>query len=214
MRGAMLLAAMMVCMVGTARAAGDTAQDAPPDAVVHELRTTDNPHFKAVEDKARALVTPLSQSQMQDLYILRDGYGLIRSVEIVQRDIGRAVRLCGEDNPAMKDEMDGRFKSWRDAVEPVLDDRMAALKKAVDTQTFAKPAQIRDYFDALDDAAIYAEKKFDKRVITSPDACRSLLDSLDESQDQVAELMKELRVPEPSAAEDAPAADADGDAAE
>ena len=207
MRGAILLMAAVFVACSAAYAADETGQQAPTDPVVQELRTTDNPHFKAVEDRARALVAPLSQPEMQELYILRDGYGLIRSLEIVQRDIGRAARLCGEDNPDMKDKMDDRFKKWQAAVDPVLDEKMAALNEAVDKQGFAKPSQIRDYFKALDDAAIYAEKKFDKRVITSPNACESLLESMDESQDRVADLMKELRVRGPAPAEQAPEED-------
>ena len=88
---------------------------------------------------------------------------------------------------------------------------MTALQKAIDTQTYTQPAKIRGYFKALDDAALYAEKKFDKRVITTEDACKSLLQSMDGTEENVAGIMSELKVPgEKKAAPDgAPAPKAD-----
>jgi hypothetical protein len=177
---------------------GGATKPAPqkPDPVVEELRDKeDNPHIAKVEQKARELVAPLSQPQMQDLFLLREGYGLIRSVEIVQRDIGRAVRLCGEDNPDLKGPMEARYKKWTGTVDPVLKGKMTALQTAIDTQTYAQPAKIRSYFKALDDAAIYAEKKFDKRVITTEEACKSLLQSMDGTEEKVAGIMGDLNVP-------------------
>ena len=185
---------------------------AKPDPVIDELRDKEgNPHIAKVEQKARELVAPLTQPQMQDLFLLREGYGLIRSVEIVQRDIGRAVRLCGEDNPDLKGPMEARYKKWTGTVDPVLKEKMTALQKAIDTQTYTQPAKIRGYFKALDDAALYAEKKFDKRVITTEDACKSLLQSMDGTEENVAGIMSELKVPgEKKAAPDgAPAPKAD-----
>lgn len=184
----------------------------PPDPVMEELRDKENnPHIAKVEQKARELVAPLSQPQMQDVFLLREGYGLIRSVEIVQRDIGRAVRLCGEDNPDLKGPMDARYKKWTSTVDPVLKQKMAALQKAIDTQTYTQPQKIRAYFKALDDAAIFAEKKFDKRVITTEEACKSLLQSMDGTEENVAGIMSELKVPgeKKAEAEDTPAKKAD-----
>jgi hypothetical protein len=172
------------------------AEPKKPDPVVEELRDKDgNPHIAKVEQKARELIAPLTQPQMQDLYLLREGFGLIRSVEIVQRDIGRAVRLCGEDNPDLKGPMEARYKKWTGKVDPVLKSKMTALQKAIDTQTYTQPAKIRSYFKSLDDAAIYAEKKFDKRVITTEEACKSLLQSMDGTEENVAGIMSELKVP-------------------
>ncbi len=180
----------------------------PADPVVQELRSAENPHIARVEQKARELTAPLSQPQMKTVLALRESYGLIRSVEIVQRDIGRAVRLCGEDNRDLKDPMAARFKKWSSVVDPVLKERMGALQDAIDKQDFTKPEKIRGYFKALDDAAIYAEKKFDKRVITTEEACKSLLQSMDGTQHQVAEIMKDLKVPEIAPAEEAAEKDA------
>ncbi|MBU0859706.1 MAG: hypothetical protein KJ667_07190 [Alphaproteobacteria bacterium] len=196
MRMALILAAVMV-MAGTAQAgSGAAPAETPKDPVLKELRSAENPHIKIIEEKARGLVTPLSQPQMQDLYKLREGYGLIRSVEIVQRDIGQAVKFCGEDNPDLKKAMDERYKSWNEHVDPVLKERMSVLQAAVDAQTFASPAKIRDYFKALDNAAAYAESKFDKRIVTTPDACKSLRESMDDSEKDVADIMKDLKVPD------------------
>jgi hypothetical protein len=166
------------------------------DPMVQELRSAENPHVAKVEQKARELIAPLSQGQMKDLFLLREGYGLIRSVEIVQRDIGRAVRLCGEDNPDLKEPMAARFRKWTDTVSPVLKDKMSTLQKAIDTQSFAKPDKIRGYFKALDDAATYAEKKFDKRVVTTPDACKSLLQSMNGTEKEISGIMSDLEVPQ------------------
>lgn len=187
---------MAIAAAVLAACGGAWAQDNTGDEeIIKELRTN-NPHIATVESRARALVTPLSQPQMQTLFMMREGYGLIRSVETVQRDIGRAVNLCGKDNPDLKKPMDDRFKSWRGNVQPVLDERMKALQAAIDAQNFTAPGRIREYFKALDDAAAYAEKKFDKRVVTTPEACKSLLESMSNSEERVVSIMKDLRVPE------------------
>lgn len=187
------------------------AANKPADPAYKELRSIENPHIKIVEDKARALVAPLTQAQMQDLYIMRDGYGILQSVNIVVRDVGNAVRLCGEDNPDLKKDMDARYKKWETAVSPVLKDNMAKLQKTIDQQTFTSPKMIRDYFKALDDATAYAEKKFDKRVVTTPEACNKLRDSMDDTQGALVKLLGEMRFVEAAKkAEAAPDAKQDG----
>lgn len=204
MRMALVVTAVLAMAAAPALAAGGTAKNAgdqkaaegAQDPVTQELRSAENPHVAVIEQRARELVAPLSQPQMKDLFLMRESYGLIRSVEIVQRDISRAVRLCGEDNADLKDPMAARLKKWNGTVDPVLKERMAALQSAIDDQDFAKPEKIRSYFKSLDDAAVYAEKKFDKRVVTTPEACKGLLQSMDGTQNEVANIMKDLKVPE------------------
>lgn len=200
----------------TARAKTVTAPQAeqksaqPIDPLIGKMHSADNPYVKVVEQRARALVAPLSQTQMEQLYKIREAYGLIRSVEIVERDIKRAVKFCGEDNPEMKKEMDDKFTAWSAQVVPVLQERMKALQTAIDSQDFTAPQRIRAYFKALDDAAIYAEKKFDKRVITTAKACQSLQGSMGATAKQVAAHMADLKIPEfkPAAeSQSVPAAD-------
>lgn len=214
MRNAVMAAAVVV-LAGAAwpvsAHAGDvqmkngTAQDKEiTDPTARALRSAENPHIKIVENKARALVAPLSQPQLKDLYMMREGYGILQSVKIVMRDVGNAVRLCGEDNPDMKAAMAERHKSWEEAIGPVVKDDMKKLQISIDRQEFTDPKKIRDYFKALDDATAYAEKKFDKRVVTTKEACQTLQDSMDDSQQQIADLLGTMKFVElPKAADKA-----------
>lgn len=174
---------------------GESAQKEPVDPVIARMHSARNPHVATVEMKARALIAPLTQAQIRQIYQLREAYGLVRSVEIVERDVSRAAKFCGEDNPAMKTQMQTGLQSWQGRVMPAVQERKKALQAAIDAQGLVRPGLIREYFKALDDAAIYAEKQLDKKVITTHEACKSLLESMDSTEKRVAELMKEINIP-------------------
>lgn len=199
MRTMLMMVSVLALAAGApAYAAGNTPaakEEKAADPVVKELRSANNPHIKKVEDKARGLISPLTQPQMKYMLEIREAYGVVRSVEIVEKDVARAVRLCGEDNPGIKDSMSDRFAQWTGSVSPILKGKMDAIQAAIDKQDFTPPAKVRDYLKTLDDAARYAEGKFKKEVLTSPAACESLRKSMDRTEDDVVRLMSALEVP-------------------
>ena len=127
--------------------------------------------------------------------MIRESYGIIRSVYAVQRDVGHAVELCGNDNPDLKEEISARFSQWNQAVEPVLKDQDKNLQAAIEKQSYKKPKDVNAYLDNIDDAAEYADKMLDKKVITTEEACKSLLASMDRTEGNIVSILDEAPIP-------------------
>lgn len=147
----------------------------------------------AAENK---LIDTLSARDKQSFYIMRNKYGVIRSVRIVRRDISNAVQACGKDNPGMKADMKNRFKAWENAVLPVIEMAEKYLEEEIETQQVVFPSDFRHVLDLNDKAYEFGEKHVEKTPVTTEEACEGLLDSMDRTEDRMVELLQDMLLPE------------------
>lgn len=194
MRIGMMLAAagvVVVLSVGTAIAADDQVAAAPVEKTQPEKKAG-NPYLPRLEKKTKELGDKIDKDAQEHLYFVREGYGVTRAVAIVRRDVSTAVKACGKANPDMKTEIDSRFESWTEKVDPVMQEKQGEIDAAIDGQTYLKPKEVRDYLKLIEQAGDYANKAIDKEVVTTPDACNSLLKSMDRTEDVVRKLLSKL----------------------
>lgn len=191
---AMVLAASI--LVPGAQAAGESGKKA----------ATDNPHLLKAQEQARAIAGSFSEAEIRDLAQIRDAFGLVRSVQVVKRDVVRAVGQCGKANPEMKGFMEAGLKSWDQAVSAAVDPRDKEIKTIIRDGRFKKPKEVEAFLESLDKAAQFAENKLDKRVVTTPEACTGLAKSMDETQDVITSKMGEIKLPAPRPEEAEPSA--------
>ncbi len=170
-----------------------------------------NPHILKAQEQAQAIAASFSEAEMRDLAQIRDAFGLVRSVQVVKRDVGRAVGQCVKANPDMKDFMQAGHESWDKAIAAAVDPRDKDIKAVIRDGRFSKPKQVEDFLATLDKAAVYAENKLDKRVVTSPEACTRLTKSMDETQKVIVEKMGEIKLPAPLPAKTEPSAGVAGE---
>lgn len=180
-----------------------------PDSKKEEINPVQE--WIAAENK---LIDTLSYKDKQSFYIMRNKYGVIRSVRIVRRDISNAVKACGKDNPGMKKEMYDRFKAWENAVLPVIELAEKYLKEEIDTQEIVFPSDFHHVLALNDEAYEFGEKHIEKTPVTSAEACEDLLESMDRTEDRMVELLQDMLLPESVILERAARAEAEEKAAE
>ncbi|MDB5491787.1 MAG: hypothetical protein JWO78_1636 [Micavibrio sp.] len=157
-------------------------------------KVTDNPYRLKVDKRSKEIGAKLQPKELEHLAYIREGFGILRAVYMVERDVGTAVKACGRDNPALREGMDRRFSSWTGAVDPVMKEKQDRIDAAVNDQTYIKPKEIKDYLKLIEQAAEHANRTIDKEIITTPEACNSLAASMDRTQDTVAKLLGQVQV--------------------
>ncbi len=160
------------------------------------------------------LIDTLPRQGKRSFYVMRNKHGVIRSVRIVRRDVGNAVKACGKENPDLKKPMRDRFKQWEEAVVPVLDLADKFFKEEIETQQIVHPGDFRHVLKLNDKAYTYGEKQIEKQVVTSKEACEGLLESMDRTEDKMVELLQDMLLPESVIRERAERAKAAGEAAQ
>ena len=153
-----------------------------------------NPYIDRLDKKSKEIGSKLQPKELEHLYYIREGFGVLRAVFMVKRDVGTAVKACARDNPALRDGIEKRFADWSAAVDPVMTEKQNTIDAAINGQTYIKPKEIKDYMKLIEQAADYANRSIDKQVITTPEACNNLAASMDRTQDVVAKLLGELTV--------------------
>lgn len=143
-----------------------------------------------------AVVEPLSNTQKETYFILRNKYGVIRAVRIVKRDVGEAVQKCGLANPDIQDKMTARFKDWTNNVDPILKTAEAYLEQEIKAQTVVEDDVFEDMLEMNDEAFEYQESLIEKEPVTSLEACERLLKSMDDTENTMLQLMQEVLLPE------------------
>jgi hypothetical protein len=167
---------------------------AQQDEVLKHLREQ-NPYLEKLRKASIEFIKEVPEDGIKPLFMIRESYGIIRSVYAVQRDVGHAVELCGNDNPDLKEEISARFSQWNQAVEPVLKDQDKNLQAAIEKQSYKNSKDVNAYLDNIDDAAEYADKMLDKKVITTEEACKSLLASMDRTEGNIVSILDEVPIP-------------------
>lgn len=148
-------------------------------------------------DAENKLIDPLSEKDKESVLILRNKYSYIRATRVVSRDVGNAVKSCGEKNPDMKDKMDARYKQWRSAIDPILDTAQKQLDKDIDKQKVVDADDLRDVLDLHDEAYEAAEKQVTKTPVTTKEACLGTLESMDRTEDNLIAILQQTLLPEP-----------------
>jgi len=147
-------------------------------------------------DAENAMIDGLKKKQKETVFILRNKHGVIRSVRVVDRDVGNAVKACGKENPEIRKDMDTRFKDWQNAVLPILDTAQDFLDKEIDSQKTVDAKELRSVLKLNDAAYAFGESKIEKMPVTEKEACRDLLKSMDRTEDQLITLLQDMLLPE------------------
>lgn len=157
--------------------------------------TEETPLTKWIEAE-EALLDGKSRKEQQTYYILRTKYGLIRTIEVVEADIEKAVKACGRENPDLKQKMDGRFSNWQDSVKPVLNDAATVLNKEINEQNVIGQSAFKDILELNDKAFEFQESQIEKNILTTEKACLDLLESMDRTEDKMIDLLQDILLPE------------------
>ena len=189
-----------VVMAFSASVMADSAPAiAPSDKKVRmdKIAANNNPHAARLQEMAQALYNTQSKDESQRLVALRNGFGMVRAVEIVKTDITATVKLCDAANPSMKGDLDSRLAAWQNKVMPVVNDQEKRLQSSINKTNFSRPDDVRAFLDQLDKTAVYAKEQQDKSLtrITTPDACKSLAQSMDENGGKLVESLQKIRWP-------------------
>jgi hypothetical protein len=165
------------------------------EEIVAGKKETTNPvqEWIAAENK---LIDTLSKKDQQSFFIMRNKHGVIRSVNVVHRDVKAAVKACGKANPDMKASMDARFKDWENAVLPVIDLADKYLKEEIEAQKIVFPSDFKHVLKMNDKAFEYGESKIEKMPVTDKEACEGLLESMDRTENKMVELLQDMLLPE------------------
>lgn len=161
------------------------ASPAPETSALEEWRNAEN-----------ALMKPLNARDQEKLSIIHNKYSIIRVIDIVKKDIGTVVGLCGQKNPSMKDKINARFDAWKGNVEPILKDASKLLEKDISAQKGAAPSDIRAVLKLNDAAYEEGNRSVVKKFVTSEDACNALIDSMDRTENEMISLLEQTLLPE------------------
>ncbi len=146
----------------------------------------------------------IGPQEQQHFYMAYNNYNLIETVKIVQKDVSSAVDGCGENDPDMERALKGRFAAWNDAINPVLEEAKGHLDNMVVAQDYAKPDNIREIFDSLDETRKRTDARIDKIPVTTKEACEFLLGKMDETQDSMVSLLSSTLVSMPQTFQEQP----------
>lgn len=147
-------------------------------------------------DAENALLDSLPQQNQKVFFILRNKHSVIRSVNIVRRDVKNAVTACGKENSDLKKPMRNRFKDWENAVLPILKEAEKFLKTELKEQEAFHVGDYKHVIKLNDKAYDFSESQVQKTPVTTEEACQSLLDSMDNTEDKLVTLLQEILLPE------------------
>lgn len=145
----------------------------------------------ALEEYTAGLLKGLKPQQAQYIFQLRQEFGVIRSIQVVQKDIGKAVESCGNEHEDLKAPIMARYESWKAAVAPKLNAADNALKKAIGRQSFRPTVRVSMLLDHVEAAFEERDAQLEKVPVTTKDACQILQDSMDNTQENLLNLLDE-----------------------
>lgn len=198
----------------------ESKKEASPETVLKKEQST-TPKANAKKDTSvakwieaeNALIDPLAAKDKESIFILRNKHSVIRVIRVVERDIQNAVKSCGDKNPEMKEQIEGRFKQWQGAVVPILDTAKKQLDKDIAAQTIVPVKDLKNVLKLNDKAYEDGEKLVEKQPVSTKEACEGLIKSMDRTEDEMISLLQQTLLTE-SVIRSRAAKEAPGDKAE
>lgn len=145
----------------------------------------------ALEETTSNILKELNENEVKQFSAINNSFGIIRSVEDVQRSISEAVRSCSSAHPDLKAQISTGFESWKETLRPVMREARKKLDKMVLLQSFARPSDVRAYLKKFDQAVIYRNQKLNSVPIQKMDDCQKLESSMKRTQQDLVKLLTE-----------------------
>ncbi len=152
-----------------------------------------------LRDYTVSLIDGMDEDQLRYIYEIRLRHGFQRATGVVRRDVGDAIGKCGKEHPSMKAGMESAFAQWTGKIDPLLKESQTALDKTIADQKFVEGARLKKLLDLVNAAGDYTEQQNPKVIITSEEACTRLLNNMSDSQDHLAQMLRQtlMSVPVP-----------------
>lgn len=155
---------------------------------------TANPYAPKLEEMAKKLYQGINPEEAKRVVILRNGYSMIRTVEVVKGEVSKTIDLCSKANPPMKDDLKSHFAKWQDLVMPKVEEQHKRMDAVLTPENFTRPDDIRAFLDQLDKTADYAADENEKTTVrvTDKQACGDLIKSMDENGPKLVEALDKI----------------------
>jgi hypothetical protein len=160
-----------------------------------EKQNAETPITKWIAAENKMLDTLPKQNQ-KVFFVLRNKHNVIRSVDMVSRDIGEAVKSCASKNKEISTQITTRFKDWQGAVSPILKEADKFLKQELKEQEAFHASDYKHVTKLNDKAFEFSEKQIKKQPVTTLESCQGLLKSMDKSEDKLVSLLQDMLLPE------------------
>lgn len=171
------------------------SEEAITDEKAKKAIAKETPITKWIKSE-NALLDSLPYTNRKVFFILRNKHSVIRSIDIVRRDIDGAVKACGTENKELKKPMQDRFKQWQNAVLPITKEAEKFLEMELKEQEAFHASDYRHVMKLNDKAYDFSESKIEKRPVTTVEACEGLLASMDKTEDVMVSLLQDILLPE------------------
>lgn len=148
-----------------------------------------NPYREQINAMARELAKEFGKDHAQALAQIRNGFGMLRAVKLVERDVGKAVDACGKANPDIGKDMKDRFGKWSGSVNPLIKKQQGAMDDAIHAAAFPDEKKVKSYLDLIDKAAEFADSQIEKNALTTPEACGNLRASMESTEPTMVDLL-------------------------
>ena len=182
---------------------GVFAQDQAEDAPAHAAQSEEAKSLALqVREGLQDFTKDLNRSEKRHFGVIYGNYNLIKVVEKIREDVGDAVDQCGEQNPEIKEEADARYKTWTDAIDPVLQDAEANVGNMIVAQEYARPRKFDTFFKLVEKARDAHDKDVGKVPVTTLEACQTMIEKMDDTQENLTNLLTETLVSLPHALEE------------
>jgi len=182
----------MFLMIGLCLGFAGYAGAQQPDEEILNLR-------QSTEELREEIMKGLDKDQQTHFMRAYTFYNIVGTVNLVERDVGKAIKACGEANPEMKDKLDARFANWRGEVDPIISEASAKVDNMIAVQDYADKTMVKTLFSQLDNMRIKIDKQIDKIPVSTPEACEYLHEKMDETQERMVTLLRGtlISTPEP-----------------
>lgn len=157
----------------------------------------DNPYKQKVKLEAAALKKQLNEEETANLALIRRGFGTIRTVQLVRKEVHDAVELCGKNVPETGQKIAAQFEQWQSTIQPLLDRNKRLLEASITDGFFREPESIRHFLETVDQAALFENSKNPTTPKATPSSCKKLTRTLHETEQRLANILRDVEWPKP-----------------
>jgi hypothetical protein len=158
------------------------------DTPVAEAQST-NP-VETLRVETDRMLKGLGEEELKFMYATSMRDGAVRAVIYIQDLVAGAVEACGEAQPDMKESLETRYKQWREAIDPRLEQAQANLNETIDSHKKLNAQRIRDHLKLVHEAAEYTRGQHPRDYVTDEKACTYLLENMDKTEQDLSEKLQ------------------------
>ena len=135
--------------------------------------------------------TPAQKHHFTSLF---GAHNIVRTVEIVHKDVGGTAQKCVAKHEDLQAEMAMRYQKWEQELSMILKEARANIDNMIMAQDYLPSENVKEFLTQIDQQRTEMLNQQERVHLSSHESCQHLMETIEETQERFTQLLRQTLI--------------------